>query len=303
MVAALRRARVAGTVCVLAVAVPAPAAAFCRTNTCEQEPDNPDCQFDPVTGCLSGGEWLYWDTSCVAFSVQANASPLRHITYGEAVDTVFEAMSLWADARCDGEPVAIEPVLFPAVACDKVEFNINRSEGPNANVWMFRDDEWPYDDEVGVDTLALTSVWFNVETGQIYDADVEINSHDTALDGKDGPTLLEIASHEAGHVYGLAHSSLPDAIMFTMYSPTAAISASLTRDDEQGICSAYPPGPTAAACDPTPRNGFGPECGGKAPSCQAAGPAKPRDGAIWAAAAALLLFRGRRSTGRPARLT
>ena len=77
-------------------------AAYCRTNTCEAEPDNPACDYDPVTSCLGGGEPLFWSGSCISFSIHGAASPLRGISYEEASATISEAMSLWANATCAG---------------------------------------------------------------------------------------------------------------------------------------------------------------------------------------------------------
>ena len=248
-------------------------AAYCRTNTCEQDLQNPDCHSDPETGCLTGGEWLYWNQSCIAFSIQAEASPLRHVDYDSAVADIGAAMAVWGEADCGGQKVAMTPHLFPAVACAEAEYN---TEGPNANTWMFRDEAWPYEDD-GL-TLALTSVWFNVKTGEIYDADVELNSHSATFSAERGATLLEVATHEAGHVFGLAHSDISSAIMYESYSMLTGISKTLTQDDRRGICAIYPPGPEAPACDPTPRHGFSPHCGGTPSGCSLSLPGQGRTG-------------------------
>jgi hypothetical protein len=253
--------------------------------------DNPDCHVDPETGCLAGGESLYWNQSCVSFSVHADASPLRHIDYDSAVADIGAAMGVWGEADCDGQKVAMTPHLFPSVACTKAEYN---TEGPNANTWIFRDAEWPYQDD-GL-TLALTSVWFNVKTGEIYDADVELNSHTASFSAERGATLQEVATHEAGHVYGLAHSADSGAIMYESSSMLTGISTSLTEDDRRGICAVYPPGPDTPACDPTPRHGFSPRCGGAPSGCSVAVPVQNRSRSAhgWAAIGILLAMSCRR---------
>ena len=58
-----------------------------------------------------------------------------------------------------------------AVDCHKAEYN---QESGNANLFMFRDDSWPYENPL--DTLALTTLTYNVETAEIFDADVEVNT-------------------------------------------------------------------------------------------------------------------------------
>jgi hypothetical protein len=270
-----------------------PTAAYCRTNTCEQDLQNPDCLIELETGCLTGGEWLYWNKSCIAFSVQAEASPLRHIDYESAVADIGAAMAVWGEADCGGQKVAMTPHLFPAVACTEAEYN---TEGPNANTWVFRDEAWPYEDD-GL-TLALTSVWFNVKTGEIYDADVELNSYSATFSAEQGATLREVATHEAGHFYGLAHSADPHAIMYASYSMLMGISETLTEDDRRGICAAYPPGPEVPACDPTPRHGFSPHCGSISSGCSVALPGERRAGwsPWWAAVGLIVAIRGRRRT-------
>ena len=57
------------------------------------------------------------------------------------------------------------------VECDQVQYN---QDQPNQHVIIFRDDVWPYDDSNN--TLALTTVTFDPDTGELYDADMEINS-------------------------------------------------------------------------------------------------------------------------------
>jgi hypothetical protein len=279
--------------CLLVLTISSRASAYCRTNTCEQDKDNPKCGPDPQTGCLAGGESLYWNRGCFSFSVNAAGSPLRHISYEQAAQTIGAAMAVWSNAECGSGKLGIDSVLFPAVVCDKAEYN---TDGPNANVWVFRDQDWPYQDDGR--TLALTLVTFNVKTGEIYDADVEVNSHVAPLSREGGATLAEIATHEAGHVYGLAHSNDPGAIMFPNYSTLTGISAELTDDDLAGVCSIYPSSNGSQSCDPTPRHGFSAECGRVVSGCASSplGRSQRSSRATWMTAGLLLLL-GRRSRG------
>ncbi len=131
----------------------------------------------------------------------------------------------------------------------------------NANIITFRDDGWPY--VGGGNTLALTTVTYHLKTGEIYDADMEINSFDVALSQGDDDVsfdLLSIATHEAGHFLGLSHSSDHDATMFADYRPGTASLRDLSQDDLDGICAVYPPGEPIKGCDPTPRHGFSALC-------------------------------------------
>ena len=59
------------------------------------------------------------------------------------------------------------------VECDRVKYN---QDFGNQNVIVFRDDKWDKNDSSN--TLALTTVTFNPDTGEIYDADIELNTLD-----------------------------------------------------------------------------------------------------------------------------
>jgi hypothetical protein len=147
---------------------------------------------------------------------------------------------------------------------------------------MFRDDAWPHNDPNN--TLGLTTVTFNPDTGEIYDADMEINTFSakvTLVDPVpiDGFDFGSIVTHEAGHFLGLAHSGDSHATMFAQYRPGSTAMRELAPDDIEGICSVYHPDGTrstaagdllAEPCDPTPRRGLRSDC--RTPkSCNASG--------------------------------
>jgi uncharacterized protein (TIGR03382 family) len=151
--------------------------------------------------------------------------------------------------------------------------------------------------------LALTTVTFNLDNGEIYDADLEVNGTSqvvlTTGDTDVQYDLLSILTHEAGHMLGLAHSYDPDATMKVEYVPGDLSLRDLHQDDINGICAAYPP--TASTnCDPTPRHGFGSECASADPDeegdCSCTAPGRGNH-ATWpfALLAAWLVRRRRRS--------
>jgi MYXO-CTERM domain-containing protein len=180
----------------------------------------------------------------------------------DTATAVFDgAFSRWASAGCGhGKPGLAVHDLGP-VACDRHEYN---TDGPNANIIIFRDDSWPY--PAGVDgTIALTTVTYDLNTGEIYDADIELNSAErrfTTTDTGIQYDLASIAQHETGHFLGLSHSQVGSATMYYSYVEGDKSLRSLDPDDVNAICAAYPPpGPAnLASCDPTPRHGFSSEC-------------------------------------------
>ncbi|MBK7581978.1 MAG: matrixin family metalloprotease [Myxococcales bacterium] len=235
----------------------APAAAFCRTTTCgpgECVPA-PECAY-----CLEGGLPLYWPGGCTSFSTALAGSPLRQITAGTTGQIVSDSLAQWIGVDCGGGATPSLAIFRTGdVTCDAQEYN---QDSPNANIWMYRDDQWPYAGSGS--TLALTTVTFNVKTGAIYDADVEINSIDSELtvgDGNVQADLISIVTHESGHFLGLSHSCDNNATMFASYKYGDIGLRSLEADDVAGICAIYPPGTDTSQCDPTPRHGFSGECG------------------------------------------
>jgi hypothetical protein len=264
---------VAIAVCVLATVVTAVSDAhgFCRQITATPPPG-----FDPATdGCFgaqtSGGIFdVYWKNLCVGYSVQKGAS--GQVTLDQATAAAAGAFAAWSQATCDaGGSPSITAVDEGPVDCSLVEYDAN---GPNQHVIVFRDDGWPYADSSN--TLGLTTVTYDATNGEIFDADIEINSHDYTLVAS-GPVpagaydLQTVLTHEAGHFLGLAHSADKTAMMYAHYQPGLGALGALPPDDVEGICSIYPPGGErstsagdiqADACDPTPRHGFSTSCAG-----------------------------------------
>ena len=134
---------------------------------------------------------------------------------------------------------------------------------------IFRDRSWPHTSAMGLGsavTLALTTVTYDVQKGDIYDADIEVNSVlPNAFTTSDAPgstdiDLLSVLTHEVGHFFGLAHSA-EQATMFPDYTKGTTGIRTLKPDDMAAICAAYPPGRhPVGECSGLPRHGFAPEC-------------------------------------------
>jgi hypothetical protein len=248
------RRRINGLVAAAALFVALDAHGYCRKTTCET------CPVDPDTGCTTGGQPLVWPGECVSFALGRRSSV--YVSNADAHRIAMEAFDAWQSVTCPGSggPPSIHVTdAFGRTSCGLAEYS---RTGANANSILFRDDEWPYE---GADNaLGLTSVAFDSVTGEILDADIEINStaplsltDEVAPDHDD---LLSILTHEAGHFLGLAHSQDSEAVMRPVYTSGTASLRVPTADDIAGICAIYPPDRRAVPCDFTPHAGFASEC-------------------------------------------
>lgn len=233
------------------------AAAYCRTNSCDTSRGEM-CSFEG--GCLVGGLDLAWVSSCVTFAVQKDGSTKNNIHPEDFEITIKKSFETWMTAPCGkGLTPSISVRSLGEVECNNVEYN---KEGGNANIYMFQDDDWTASGQGNA--LALTTVWYDWKTGEIYDADVEVNGTGGDItNGKpeDGADLLSIITHESGHFLGLAHSPFnPAATMYTVYTPGRGNLRELDQDDIDGICAIYPPDRVAKTEECGPRHGFASDC-------------------------------------------
>lgn len=240
--------------------VGARASAYCRTSI--------DPNFTPsaATPCDDKLK-VSWASRCMGFSVQANASKQADLATAQRITAA--AFGEWHGHDCSecGGGVSGKPSVtsqdLGSVSCDQVEFNQGKDRG-NANVVIFRDGTWPH---AGV-ALALTTITYRTDTGEIYDGDIEVQSNPTDIKlAVADPVksteydLRSILTHEAGHFYGLAHSTDTTATMYALYRPGQTFMRDLGKDDVCGICEAYPPSRNAA-CEAAPKGGLVSECGG-----------------------------------------
>jgi hypothetical protein len=268
-----------------------PAQAFCRTTTCAVDCPPKECERDPVTGCWAAGIPLVWNQQCVSFSVNVNASPRLGLGYDAALEIAQEAFAHWPLATCpDGGAPTIAFMSLPGLMCDRVEYN---RTGPNANAVLFRDESWTHSDSA----LALTTVSFNANTGQILNADMEINVTHPEVTIEALPFII---THESGHFVGLDHSPDPQTVMYFQYNRLPGQPFALTDDDIAAVCAAYPSSRTVSAtCDFQPPKGYAIDCGGDVQAACAVAPAPETDRRAWwwcalLALGATVTFRWRR---------
>ena len=193
-------------------------------------------------------------------------------TPAQAIATAF---AKWTGTACPSDgtgPSRVEHrrARLGPVDCALVQYNQDQG---NQHVIVFRDETWPHDDSSN--TLALTTVTYDPDTGEIYDADMEINRRPAAHVARPVPALgydfASIVTHETGHFLGTRALHRQRATMYAHYAQGATSMRDLTEDDVSGICTIYPPDGTRTTsvgtpvpegtCDPTPRHGFASACG------------------------------------------
>lgn len=293
-------------------AASADARAYCRTRTVATEPG-----FDPseAGGCSQAGVPLFWRNSCVGYNT--HDPPSKKISYDDASNLISIAFTRWTGATCPtggagrSRPSIDVRDLGPA-SCEAIQY---KSGVPNQNVIVFRDSGWKHGSQV----LGLTIVTFSPENGEIYGADMEMNMQDTeplALRDPVAPSeydFLAIATHEAGHFLGIAHSEVKPSTMSASYKAGETFQRNLSSDDIAAVCETYRPngdravltGKVSAApgCDPTPRGGFSRECAEVTQGCARSSVARPVPRGTWPTlgVAALAVVRlARRYTRRAA---
>lgn len=231
-------------VAVAAVLCIAPSArAYCRTTTTA-----PAAGYDPLTdGCWTQGSPIAWPTAQpVGYELDSDAS--SQIDFASFSAVASQAFETWNAVVCPSGPLALQTYYQGAVDAALVSTDCGLvtcgdTVHDTHHVITFRDASWPHNDIYN--TLALTTVTYGVNSGNIYDADTEINSAQHQLTTQEPPPtgefdLQSILVHEAGHFLGLAHTPDQSAVMYAYYNADSTL---LTTDDTDGICAAYKPGP------------------------------------------------------------
>ncbi len=279
----------------LAVASSAGAAhGYCYTTTCDGEFA---CDGEPAPdGCAILG----WASRCFGFSVQEEGGDGLD---GETIELITElAFDAWREADCgDGAPGFVAQNLG-RVACDAAQYN---KDAGNANVIVVRAGRWPHPNTGH--NIALTTTTFDPDSGDLLDADIELNADNYGFTVNDEATdydLLSVLTHEVGHFLGLAHSNLSDATMFATYDSGSTELRTLSADDVAGVCALYPPDDAPKeTCNPLPKHGFSPFCRDDQPegTCSVRAPGVSSAAGAWLAAlACAALLRRRRAASRAA---
>lgn len=251
----MRARRFLGSLVLSTVAIalaPAAAGAFCRTRTVP-----PPADFNSANGCFDQGVPLYHPSQCVSYRLAAETPSLPRDSLSTALARAFGA---WTSNNPTCLPGISVIELAPTTETKIVDYVVGTR---GHNVVGVVEGPWPH--AGGGDTLSLATLTFNAETGEVFDVDVELTSQVSFSLGEapspDGYDLTAVLTHEAGHFLGLAHSPIPEAVMWPSYTPGTTTQRTLATDDQLGVCAIYPNRTTrvrqsdsvlATACDLSP---------------------------------------------------
>ncbi|MBS2031213.1 MAG: matrixin family metalloprotease [Deltaproteobacteria bacterium] len=246
---------------------------------------------------------LFWGRRTVPFHL--NAQGMNHGDNDAGFAALRLSLQQWTDVDCSDfvyqdqgfsddrmvsfnralldQPMLVEDVtpfnniMFRDRSCSDVVPANDACASTTNNDCMNLYDCWDY----GSGVIALTTTTYNFETGEIFDADIELNeaefpftTADPYPDGGDvcgtlganplscvGTDLRNTVTHESGHMLGLGHSADVHATMFASANTGETSKRDLADDDIAGICAIYPTGLKAQTCGDAPPTNKGCGCG------------------------------------------
>lgn len=234
------------------------AMAYCRSTTSRM-------RASALGECVRTGIPLSWRSRCTGFSLFRAYIPMN-IPLMELDRLTRVATEAWARVPCDadGRSTQYFRVLPNLPTWNPSGYN---PRGQNSNTISFRP-RWNDDAIHRPGAIAITIATFDTFTGEIFDADIEMN--DAEFDFSIAPTtsdpsaadLQTILTHEFGHFMGLSHSDNDRAVMWPE-AGLGEIRRDLTSDDAAGMCSIYPaPQAPATRCLAVPYGGLTTQPGG-----------------------------------------
>ncbi len=159
------------------------------------------------------------------------------VPYDTAVSRLAEAFKNWTGPRITACSTVWNSVYAGTFTAPSGIQAVNKDDQANSIIWL-GGAYWRYSSA----TLALTTVTYTNGTGELIDADVELNNDidwsDTAAAGT--YDYESVALHEAGHFLGLDHTASTTLAVMYAAVPQGATKRVLAPIDIEEVCSVYP---------------------------------------------------------------
>ncbi len=193
------------------------------------------------------GEELWWKETRLTYYIDSGGC--ADMDDGSDFEAIRAAFGAWDAVTCAYGPFRMDIVFGGPVEGKRIGFD-PRPGAANENLLAFQDDPHEWTSKYGsTAAIAMTSVTYDVHTGQIYDADIEYNDayfRFTTINipvrvPDDTQDLQNTTAHEVGHMLGLGHSDDPNATMYGQARPGETKKRTLSDDDLEGVCTVVPP--------------------------------------------------------------
>ncbi len=207
-------------------------------DVCPNEDSSPfDRDGDGCTDEFIGGRHIeYWGEADASISYVINEQGVPSITNGSDLTAVQSAVSSWTTL-----PNTELSVVYGGTTTQTNSNGLDR-----VNLVTFVDNAYPFSNLV----LAVgLSTSFEADTlidgrvyrqGEIFDADMVFNPNKAFKVGGQGPgtDIQSVATHEAGHLFGISHSAIQSSTMFYVL-PGGFAARTLEPDDRLVYRKAY----------------------------------------------------------------
>ncbi len=193
------------------------------------------------------------------YETEGAGEPLRwfRTALSYRISTVEPEEVPWSELEGVSESAFAEWIDLPGCSVPEVSFGGTTTvttrtrpaslDEPPDNVIVFVRSRQAWSDASYSPTwIAITSIAHNRRTGEIVDADIEVNDGGFEFSTSAPPAAghvdyVSTLTHELGHFFGLDHSQDPDATMFTTYNKSSNPlgGRTLSQDDIDGVCALY----------------------------------------------------------------
>ena len=179
---------------------------------------------------------LWWDKEKFPLEYHVYNKGCYDIDDNSDIQAIKDSMKSWASTDCS----IVDFKLIESNTLEKPGFDTD-SNSTNKNIIYFENENWTMNS--AEHDLIITALFYNTNTGEIYDADIIVNDigYNFSTNGdKEKHDLHNTLSHGFGHILGMDHVEDPESIMFSTSEIGETKKRVLNENDKNGICEIYP---------------------------------------------------------------